>query len=154
MIKLVKAIYEVKPQACYFEDIGVVLVFFEYNGRRYIGDAALHHEDKDFYSKKVGYNIALSKARQEVLKDEYIRELNKLNEKKNFYNEVLGFGSKEASDIDPTGSFKKNLVRSQRRVSDIAEVLKNERKYLQKYLEGHAKAIASVKKLRNKDKND
>jgi len=46
---------------------GEVSIIIQYRGRLYQGVALLHPEDKDFFSEKVGCNIALARARIEAL---------------------------------------------------------------------------------------
>ena len=73
-------------------DAGEVSVLIKYNGHLYQGVALLHPEDKDFFSEKVGYNIALSRARIEALEDFLIDVSYEAQLKQQMYLEVTKFG--------------------------------------------------------------
>lgn len=150
-MKLVKAIYKapviVKE---YCEEHGTTLVAIHYKGKGFYGTAILNKQDEGFYSKKVGYNIALSKARIQALKYFYKEEESKLNSRKQFYQEVLGFGAKTFAEVDPSGAFNRNIKRIESRLSAIKSALDREEDMLNKYIIGQDKAIESVKRFRRK----
>ena len=151
-MKLIKSIYRAPVTDKYYEEIyGTTIVRIKHDGKIFTGLALLSEEDKGFYSKKVGYNIALSKARINALDFYYKQEKRKYAERYLFYQEVMNFGGKPVAEIDPTGSFSKNLMHLQTRVAVIKEVLDKEKKILRTYLEGQDKAIKSIKRFREKE---
>ena len=69
-------------------------VGIKYNNRIYNGYAITHPDDEEFFSEKVGYSIALSRARIQILKDEKERLRQEYTDKMRLYNDVLGYGAK------------------------------------------------------------
>lgn len=149
MIKIAKAIYNAKLHNSYYdENDGTTIIQIKYENHIFEGKAKLHQEDEGFYSKKVGYNIALSKARQQGLKWALKKEITRYNIKQAFYQEVLSYGQKESAEIDPIGAFKHNLKRSEARITAIKKIIKNEEKQLNEYLIAQDKALESIKRMR------
>lgn len=136
------------------ENTGTVTASLTFNGHTCTGSAFLHPEDKDFFSYKVGRQIATSRARIEILKIEVNKAQQTFNNKTTFYQEVLGFGSKTPADVDPTGAFSRNVMRAGRRLDSLKDALENEEANLRNYLEGQAKAIASIKRFRSKGQDN
>lgn len=134
------------------EEAGMVSVSITYGGNRFVGTAFLHPHDKDFFSHKVGRQIATSRARTKALKHEYEKAKMTYNNKYTFYQEVLGFGSKAPAEVDPTGALLRNVIRAERRTAFLKEAIEREEANLRNYLEGQAKAISSILRFRNKDK--
>lgn len=150
-MKLIKSIYKAPVVVKeYCEEQGITFVIINYNGKNFYGTAILSKQDEGFYSKKVGYNIALSKARIQALKYSYEKEKNKLNTRKQFYQEVLGFGAKTSAEVDPSNAFHHNIARIESRLSAIKSALDKEEDMLNKYIVGQDKAIESVKRFRRK----
>lgn len=154
-MKLIKAIYKapiiIKE---YDEKLGITHVVIKYENIRFSGTARLAKEDEGFYSKKVGYNIALSKARIKMLQWYYEQELEKYNQRNLFYQEVTGFGLKESAEIDPLGVFKRNLKHTEARLAAFKSAIDKEKDMLKKYIIGQDKAIESVKRFRRKADNN
>lgn len=151
MIKVAKAIYNAPLYSTYYDpDNGNTIIWIKYENHIFQGDASLHKDDEGFYSQKIGYNIALSRARQKALTWALGREVTRYDMKNIFYQEVLGYGRKESAEIDPTGAFKRNLERSQSRIAALEKIIKDEKKWLTGYLVGQDKALESVKRLRRK----
>lgn len=79
-MNLVKAIYKAPVTVKqYWEEKGATVVIIRYNGKSFCGTANLSKRDEGFYSKKVGYNIALSRARIQALTHFYKQEKDKFN---------------------------------------------------------------------------
>lgn len=154
-MNLVKAIYKapviVKE---YQEEKGTTAVVIRYNGKGFCGTANLSKHDDGFYSKKVGYNIALSRARMQALEYFYKQERDKFNVRNQFYQEVLGLGAKTPAEVDPLGAFNRNLMRCKFRADVLKEALDKEKDTLHKYILGQDKAIESVKRFRQKADNN
>lgn len=127
-------------------------VVLRYKNREYVGAAFVHPDDEEFFSEKVGYSIALSRARIQILKDEKERLRQEYIDKMRLYNDVLGYGAKKSEEIDPTGAFKKNIDKTLHRYFTITEVLKEEQEGLKTYLEGQNTFIENLKAYRKKDK--
>ena len=154
-MNLVKAIYKapviVKE---YWEEKGATAVAISYNGKSFCGTANLSKHDDGFYSKKVGYNIALSRARIQALEYFYKQERDKFNVRNQFYQEVLGLGVKTPAEVDPLGAFNRNMMRCKYRADALKEALDKEKDMLHKYILGQDKAIESVKRFRQKADNN
>lgn len=128
------------------------LVVIKYNNRTYHGCAITHPDDEEFFSEKVGYGIALSRARIQILKDEKERLRQEYIDKMRLYNDVLGYGAKKPEEIDPTGAFKKNIDKTLHRYFTITEALKEEQEGLKTYLEGQNTFIEKLKAYRKRTK--
>lgn len=128
------------------------LVVIKYNNRTYDGRAITHPDDEEFFSEKVGYSIALSRARIQILKDEKERLRQEYIDKMRLYNDVLGYGAKKSEEIDPTGAFKKNIDKTLHRYFTITEALKEEQEGLKAYLEGQNTFIEKLKAYRKRTK--
>lgn len=132
-------------------DAGEVSIIIQYQGRIYQGIALLHPEDKDFFSEKVGCNIALSRARIEALVDTLHETRQEAKYKEQMLYEVTRFGEFNSKNdmYDPTQMFRQNVCKAIMRVENLEAALKKEQKMLANYLKGHGKAIQSIKKQRN-----
>lgn len=128
------------------------LIVIKYNNRTYSGCAVTHPDDEEFFSEKIGYSIALSRARIQILKDEKKRLRQEYTDKMRLYNDVLGYGAKKSDEIDPTGAFKKNIDKTLHRYFTVAEVLKEEQEGLKTYLEGQNTFIEKLKAYRKRTK--
>lgn len=154
-MNLVKAIYKAPVTVKeYQEEKGATVVIIRYNGKDFCGTANLSKKDEGFYSKKVGYNIALSRARIQALTYFYKQEKDKFNVRNQFYQEVLGLGVKTPAEVDPLGAFNRNMMRCKYRADALKEALDKEKNMLHKYILGQDKAIESVKRFRQKAENN
>lgn len=149
-MKLIKEIYHLKPYHTHISeengDIGIVL---KYKNRYYNGCALLAPEDEGFFSSKVGMTIALSRARQMILKD-LIEDLQiRIKERELFIKEASGYGLKDA---DSNGCFLSTLRRNQNNLHRLKVQLEKEQRFLNDYLQGQDKAIATVKRMRKGQK--
>lgn len=78
---MIKAIYNAKPRYKVFPEIGFCQLYFTINDKIFYGESHACPNDMDFFSEKVGLNIALSRARitalnyfkQEALNDFLIK---------------------------------------------------------------------------------
>lgn len=131
-------------------DAGEVSVIINYNGRLYQGVALLHPEDKDFFSEKVGYNIAISRARIEAMEDTLIDVKEEAKIKEQLLCEVTRFGEYQGAEdmYDPTHMFRQNIIKALDRVDALKEAIKKEKKILHNYLEGQSRALDSIKRYR------
>lgn len=131
-------------------DAGEVSVIIKYNNRLYQGVALLHPDDKDFFSERVGYNIAISRARIEALEDVLIDVKEEAQYKQQMLDEVTRFGEFKCQEdmYDPTGMFRQNVVRVLTRIENLQEAIKKEKRILANYIKGQAKALESVKRYR------
>ena len=154
-MNLVKAIYKTPViMKDYQEKEGITNVKICYQGQTFHGTALLNKKDEGVYSKKVGYNLALSKARIKALEYFYKQEKDKFNIRNQFYQEVLGLGVKTPSEVDPSGAFNRNLMHTKGRMTALKEALDKEKDTLKKYIEGQNKAIESVRHFRQKADNN
>lgn len=153
-MNLIKAIYNAPIiTKDYDESIGTTKIEIRYENRTFRGWAALSPEDKEFYSKKVGYNIALSKARINALEYYCKQEEKKYKQRFVFLQEVLGYGKKELAEIDPTNAFSRGVMHCKSRVVALEAAAAKEKEVLKKYIEGQDKAIVSIKNYRKANNN-
>lgn len=154
-MSIIKTIYNLPID--YFtsdEKYGDSVVQVTYNGKKYQGHAQLHVSDAKFYSPRVGKTIALSKARINILKYEAKQAELTYKYKNQYYNEILVQGRKNIGEVDPTGSFSRNLNRSKNRMIKLQKALKQEQDNLKDYLKGYEKAIFSIEKKRKNKKKE
>lgn len=146
-MSIVKAIYNVKPEYySYSADGGYQTVAtIRYNGRTYIGYSFVHPDDEDFASTRVGKNIALSRARTKAMENELRKEQSGYVYKKQLYNEIF-------LDVKSDYSERANnlLIQTERRCKNLRVAIKKEKHNLNKYLQGQAKAIESIRRFRSK----
>lgn len=154
-MSVVTAIYNA-PIANKIIDVthNTVQVNINYNGKSYIGIARLHPNDKDFFSRKVGYNIALSRARLSAMKAELKAARIELNRRYDFYQEIIGYGKFSPAEVDPTGRVYYGITRLFQRTTQLKKAIKKEENSLRMYLQGQQKAIKSIKQFRAKDNNN
>ena len=137
-------------------DAGEVSIIIQYHGRIYQGVALLHPEDKDFFSEKVGCNIALSRARIEALQDTFLDAQIEAQIKQQMLNEVLRFGLETGQDdkYDPTQMFRQNVNHAINRKNNLKKALIKEKNRLINYIANHGKAIQSIKLHRAKTQDE
>lgn len=142
-MSIVKAIYAVKPRYFHSIDNYNTRAIIKYCGHNYMGRADVHPDDIDFTSTIVGRNIALSRARIAAMKAELKREKNEYDIKSKFFIQAEPMAESELRTI-------KLIKRAQLRCKNLRTAIKWEEDNLNKYLQGQAKAIESVKKFRAK----
>lgn len=148
---IVDAIYKQDPETQVFE--GQCEVWLPFQGKRYHGKSYIHKDDKDFFSEKVGLNIALSRARISVLKDKY-KEARQIAQYKNqMYQEALEFGRRDCAEVDPTGAFKAKVDKANIQVKRLHDAIAAEQKGLSFYLKSLDEMMIAIRKQREKDKN-
>lgn len=103
-----------KTECTYFVDEAthVVIAYTDFEGRRYSSTAFCHPDDIDFFSPRVGKRIAQYRVYQSILRFYIKQAREEWLWKDRYYREVLGFGSKEPAEVDPSGAFKRNLERA------------------------------------------
>ena len=79
-MNIVKRIYTAPIVKIINGDLGTALAI-EYDGLSFMGYSQCHPQDNDFASARVGYNIALSRARISALKHEYNKAKERYNNK-------------------------------------------------------------------------
>lgn len=151
-MKLIKSIYKAPIEKVYeFENTGIVIVVLKYNNKLYEGRATLHPEDKDFFSRGVGRDIARSRARSKILKDEVKNLEQVLKYKKMFYYEVTHY--KDEPETPLLLRMKNNIRHNENRLEQLRLAIVNEQEFLDTYLEDTDKALSSVKAMRAKVKD-
>lgn len=140
-MSIVKAIYNVKPEYSYSDNEYKTTAVIKYNGQTYIGSSSVHPDDKDFASIRVGKNIALSRARIKAMKSELKREQLEYDINNRFYCKIVS-----SNDFKPI----KILINAKFRCQDLRVAIKKEEHNLNKYLQGQAKAIESIRRFRSK----
>lgn len=151
---MVKAIYNIEPIYDVYPEAGICQTFITFQGKTYSGVAQLAPEDKDFFSEKVGLNIALSRTRIKILKDK-LQEAKQIEKARTqMYREATGYGLRETNAIDPMCVFMGEVIKSRRRVYNLKAALKKEQTYLRKYLENQDKMVERVKRIRERDKKE
>ena len=153
-MSVVSAIYKAPMVAeAVDENIGDTIIGILYDGKLFTGSAKLAENDKDFYSYRVGKNIALSKARMNAMNYEIKKSRKEMEYRYNFYQEVTKYGKVSPAEVDPTGSFYRAIVRYTTRISALKEALKKEKSNLKAYLENQEKALSIVRKFREGNTN-
>ena len=128
-----KSIYNIEPKYEVDESLGKCTVFLYYNGKAYRGCATVKQEDRDFFSEKVGLNIALHRARIELLKDILLDTIKNIKAMTQMYQAATKFNKEESMTIDPTGRFKDIIIRFEKKEKKIRAMLKQEKTSLRKY---------------------
>lgn len=128
-------------------------LYIKYDGKKFAGRAYLSPEDKDFYSPRIGRNIALSRARMNAMNYEIKKSRKEMNYRYDFYQEVTKYGKVSPAEVDPTGSFYRAIVRYTTRISALKEALKKEKSNLKAYLENQEKALSIVRNFREGNTN-
>ena len=121
---IVDAIYNVDPEGEVFEEYCVAWITFQ--GKKYHGKSFIHHDDQDFFSEKVGLNIALSRARLAALKDKYNEAKIEAKYKNRMFLEATNY-SGDGSKVDPTGAFKAKVDKANKRVRRLAKLSKKKK---------------------------
>ena len=147
-MSILSRIKSIKPEYYISDEFNYVTAMMEYNGLCYADTAYCHDEDAEFFSVRVGKRIATYKLRIRVLTRETAIAKKEWETKNNYYREVLGFGSKEPAEVDPTGAFKRNLERAAARYHMLQNELNKQKQLLREYLEALQKSHAIVKKFR------
>lgn len=140
-MSIVKAIYSVKPEYSYSDDGYQTIAIIRYNGKTYMGYSFVHPDDKDFASTRVGKNIALSRARVKAMENELRREQLEFDISTRFYCKAIS-----SADFRPI----KILINAKFRCQNLRAAIKKEKHNLNKYLQGQAKAIESIRRFRSK----
>ena len=87
---IINTIYKLEPVIEINNTTCVAKLIF--NNKEYIGEANLNPKDEEFFSEKVGLNIALSRARILLLKDYYSRQDTEYKCLEKAYNEAILYG--------------------------------------------------------------
>lgn len=128
-------------------------LYIKYDGKKFAGRAYLSPEDKDFYSSRIGRNIALSRARMNAMNYEIKKSRKEMEYRYDFYQEVTKYGKVSPAEVDPTGGFYRAIVRYTTRISALKEALKKEKSNLKAYLENQEKALSIVRNFREGNTN-
>lgn len=138
------------------DDFGGTMVIYRHHGKMYSNSAWCHTADLDIYSPKVGRTIATMRVRVDILQDMVAELQQEVKNKQRMYNEVLGYGSKEPAEVDPTSAFKRNIEHAEGRLKKYEAALELAEASLRNYLEGQAQFAKSIRAMRAKaeDKND
>jgi hypothetical protein len=150
-LSVIQAIYKA-PVKIVSQGSDSMIVAITYQNQDYWGWSSLHPDDKDFFSEKVGYNIAKSRARKKALKAEKIKIEKELRIKKQLYSEIIN--QKNPAEVDPTGAMRHNIEHCEARLKALRSAISAEEVNFHNYLEGQAKAISSVKRMREKANNN
>lgn len=151
---MIKTIYSLEPKYEVNEDFGICVVTLHFQGKKYSGIAEVSPADEDFFSEKVGLNIALSRARIKILKAMTKKAKLIADIKYQMYQEAGKYGAMPSLEIDPTGNFKSKVVKAQNNYKRLQKALKIEKQYLNTYLTNQDKMVERVKIHRERTKSD
>lgn len=151
---MLKAIYDLEPTYEVHEDCGICLVWLTYNGKKYKGIAEVSPDDENFFSEKVGLNIALSRARIKLLKDAVKQARIVADIKYQIYREATEYGKIPPAQVDPTGAFLKKALKAEQKYHNLRNALRKEKAYLNKYLENQDRMVEYIKIHRSKGKKE
>lgn len=151
---MIKSIYKAEPTYFVYPECGQCIVYIQVQGKNYHGIALLAPEDKDFFSEKVGLNIALSRARINALKDLVKQNRNTANIRYQMYQEAIHYGQKSPEEVDPTGEFLISITKAQNRKNQAKVALKTEKIKLDNYLKDQNDMVRKIKRIRDKAKTE
>jgi hypothetical protein len=117
-----------------------------YNGHCYFGDAALHDDDKDFFSEKVGLHLAHMRAVKQaarVERDAAYKEWKILE--KAFKDATFNLDEKATA---ANQLFKDVVIKAQRRYERRRDFVKELNWQICQYINAQDKAITSIKRQR------
>ena len=149
-MSIVSAIYKTPIVATMTYENGKILVLLQYENKIYEGRAKIAPEDKDFFSERVGINIAKSRARLSMFHDAIVKAKRTAEVKNQMKKELINTSNYCWSDLDPTGCIQKSIEKSEEKINILKRAYKNEKNKLNNYLKGQTKMIESVKRHRNK----
>lgn len=149
---MLKTIYSLTPTYRVYPDTGICLIWLTFNKKTYAGRAELSPEDKDFFSEKVGLNIALSRARISLLKDLVAQQKQIADTRMQMYLEATNYNKNKRDIVDPTGAFLTKANKAQIKYETLKSALKKEKKYLNKYIENQSRMVEIIKIHRAKGK--
>lgn len=104
----------------------------------YVGEAFLHPDDKDFYSEKVGTNIALSRARLDAMY--WLRA--------KIYNQIV---EETIHCYRSNGNPSRRIMSLAKQAEYVTSCINDEKRVLSDYLKGQSRAVESVKRVRAKE---
>ena len=101
---------------------------------------------KDFFSEKVGLNIALSRARISLLEEKKLEARKIFKARELMYREALDFNNPnlDYNEIDPTGRFLKRVKKSYHLYQNFYQTLKQEQTALNNYIKELGNMIISI----------
>lgn len=152
---MVNTIYKLDP-VCNIDDKNpnICRVYLTFNGQRYCGAAVCSPKDADFFSQKIGFNIALSRARIKILEDMTNQAKLIAQVKRQMLFEAAQFGKVAYAIVDPTGAFFTKVTKAHNTYKKLKNALKKERKYLRDYLVDVDKTIERIKINRSRAKTN
>lgn len=149
---MIKTIYSLEPSYEVNELAGLCTVILTFQNKRYVGTAQISPEDRDFFSQKIGLNIATSRAIIKILKDKYEESKLIANARDSMLREAIEYGKKELIEVDPTGAFLMKVIKANKNALRLKKALKQEQKRLNQYIVDVDKTIKTIKRNRDKDK--
>ena len=147
---IINVIYETEPKTEI--DNTCCIAYLLINGKIYTGKAHLNPEDADFFSEKIGFTIALSRARRAALEDIYHNNKIELVNRISMYNEAIKYNKDNIETIDPTNCFKKVVERTEKLDKDLREAIKRETNYLKSYFNVLSKTYNTLRNIRKRTK--
>lgn len=151
---MIKTIYNLEPTYRVYPDVGICKIWLTFQGKTYCGTAQLSPADKDFFSEKVGLNIALSRARIKLLKDMTKQAKYIFIIKKQMWLEATEYGKLSLNEVDPKYVFLHKVGKADSNYNNLLHALRKEKAYLNKYLQEQDKMVERVKIHRSKDKKE
>ena len=126
-------------------------VMIEYDHHKYYGTSCCHPDDIDFYSEKVGYNIAYKRAIIQCLEMQTFEAENEWKYLKTIYSNIIMNHEETPETVDPTGRMKEALYRAEKHYKKFKKARDMARKDLKNYLEAQARVVDSLKRQRAKN---
>ena len=137
-------------KSSYDPDTGHSYVIMQHLGKKFVGEAHLHPEDKDNASKYAGCEYAEIRAAIKALKYERKIAKNKADQALDFYKSCIGY-----ADFDPESEtakvIKRQLNQRIKRVNEITDSINNLMGELDRRIQ-HRTIVTNTLK-RNKEKS-
>ena len=138
----------------YSESVGFSLVQIKFNNYVATGVAYLHPDDEICGSRKIGHNIAYSRAMINLIEQIYFNMSWSLEAIRHFYNNSIVAGTGEIEANDPSGAFTKNYLRMTGRCNSLKRGLKTLKQELKEYIINLDKVFTSIKSRRQTENLD
>lgn len=155
MNSILKKIYKLEPKCHIGEFNGEYCeAVINYKGKTYCGDAFCHVEDKEYFSEKVGFNIATQRALLKILKHERDEAKKIYDAFYVAYQEATVWSGNEAAEVDPTGAFWRRVEKAHASYEEFATAVRKENAALNHYINNVNDMMQKMKKIRSEGKTE
>lgn len=118
-----------------------IAIAIKYNGRKYYGSATCHPEDREFFSEKIGMNIAYLRACAEAMYAEREKAREKYESLKNFY-------ANYRQNHAPSADLESAITEAEKHFHYYQRKYRESKQELKEYLHNHEKVLESLRRQR------